>query len=245
MLASREPLRSLRPWTKPAVLELMPDAPKRGPQALILTILVAAVIIAAGTLVLHAAPGVTTPVELKILGIAFAVGLDVFALSIAVGIMQIPRGSRIRLGFSFSGAEVLMQIIGYAIGTGAGRIVGTLADYVGFAVLAGVGVFIVRESFGDGESSFKIDSGWGLIAACASISLDSLGIGVSLPGVPLPLMPLLATVAVSTIIFTTVGLAFGTQLGQRYKILAERTAGVVLVVLAAFFTAQHLWGFGS
>jgi len=84
-----------------------------------------------------------------------------------------------------------MQGVGYAIGTGAGQLIGTIADYAGFAVLAGVGVFIVRESFDTGESAFRVDSGWGLVAACASISLDSLGIGVSLPGVPLPLLPLL------------------------------------------------------
>ena len=231
--------------TKPGSVEQVTDARERSRQGFILTVFAAAIVVAGGVPVLHAAPGVTTPVELKTLGIAFAVGLDVFALSIAVGIMQIPRTSRMRLGFAFSSSEVLMQIIGYAIGTGAGRLVGTIADYVGFAVLAGVGVFIVRESYGEEESTLKVDSGLGLIAACASISLDSLGIGVSLPGVPLPLVPLLATVAVSTVIFTTVGLAFGTQLGQRYKTLAERTAGFVLVVLAVFFTAQHLWGFGS
>ena len=176
------------------------------------------------------------PVELKILGIAFAVGLDVLALSIAVGIMRLPWGSRIRLGVAFSAAEVVMQIAGYAIGTGAGQLVGTIADYIGFAVLAGVGVFVVRESYSAEDSPLKIDSGWGLVAACASISLDSLGIGVSLPGVPLPLLPLLATVAVSTIIFTTIGLAFGAQLGTRYKQLAERLAGMVLVAPAVDFT---------
>jgi putative Mn2+ efflux pump MntP len=222
----------------------MSSTPRRGLQTLIVTILVCAAIVAGGVLLLHGAPGVTPQIELKILGIALAVGLDVLALSIAVGMMQVPWGARIRLGLAFSGAEVLMQVVGYAIGTGAGRLVGTIADYVGFAILAGVGVFIFRESFQHEETGFKVDSGWGLIAACASISLDSLGIGVSLPGVPLPLLPLLATIGVSTILFTSVGLAFGTQLGQRYRHLAERGAGLVLVVLAVFFAAQHVWGWG-
>jgi manganese efflux pump family protein len=184
---------------------------------------------------------VTIAIELKILGIALAVGLDVLALSIAVGIMQVPWNMRIRLGLAFSGSEVLMQVIGYVIGTGAGRLVGAIAAYIGFAILAGVGAYIVKESFGAQESTLKVDSGWGLVAACASISLDSLGIGVSLPGVPLPLVPLLITVALSTILFTLVGLAFGTQLGHRYQQLAERSAGIVLVILAVFFSVQHLF----
>lgn len=205
----------------------------------------AVAIIAAGVIGLHSVPGVTLPLESKILGIAFAVGLDVLALSIAVGIMQLPWRSRLRLGVAFSSAEVVMQVVGYAIGSGAGRLAGTIADYAGFAILAGVGVYVVRESYGAEESTLKVDTGWGLVLACASISLDSLGIGVSLPGVPLPLIPLLATVAVSTIIFTTVGLAFGAQLGSRYKQLAERIAGFVLIVLAVLFTAQHVLGWVS
>ncbi len=187
----------------------------------------------------------TTSVALKIFGVAFAVGLDVLALSIAVGIMQIPLALRVRLGVAFSISEVLMQGIGYLIGTGAGAAIGIVSTYLGFVVLAGVGAYIIYESFKQTESSFRVGSAWGFIALCASISLDSLGIGVSLPGVPLPLVPLLSTVAVSTLFFTTIGLAFGSQLGGRYKRLAERTAGVVLVILAFFFTAQHLLGWGA
>jgi putative Mn2+ efflux pump MntP len=187
---------------------------------------------------------VTFTTEAKILGIAFAVGLDVLAVSIAVGVMRIPWRGRLRLGFAFSVAEVLMQLLGYVIGTGAGRVAGVVAIYVGFAILAAVGVYIFRESAAD-EPAFKPDSGWGLVAASASISLDSFGIGVSLPGVPLPLIPLLATVAVSTVLFTAVGLAFGEQLGRRYRRIAQRIAGIVLVVLAVIFTIQHVAGWAA
>jgi hypothetical protein len=76
----------------------------------------------------------TFSVGAKILGIAIAVGLDVLSLSIAVGVMRIRWAARVRLGLAFSAAEVLMQVAGYSIGTGAGRIVGTITIYVGFAV---------------------------------------------------------------------------------------------------------------
>jgi putative Mn2+ efflux pump MntP len=185
---------------------------------------------------------VTMAAELKILGIAVAVGLDVLALSIAIGIMRTGLGNRLKLAIAFSTSEVLMQLVGYAIGSGVGHIIGTVADYVGFAVVAAVGIFIVRESFQAGESVMNTDSPLGLIATCASVSLDSLGIGVSLPGVPLPLIPLLVTVAISTVLFTSAGLAFGSLLGERYEQLAERGAGVVLILLALVFTIQHLAG---
>jgi putative Mn2+ efflux pump MntP len=124
----------------------------------------------------------------KILGIALAVGLDVLALSIAVGVMRIGWPAKIRLGAAFSVAEVLMQIVGYSIGTGAGRIVGTVAIYIGFAILAGVGGFMLYESFDCRMPRFKPDSPVAPLLASLSVSLDSLGVGMSLPGVPLPLL---------------------------------------------------------
>lgn len=133
-----------------------------------------------------------------------------------------------------------MQVIGYGIGTGAGHVVGMIADYAGFLVLACVGVFIFRESFATKKIHARMSGGWGLLAACVSASLDSLGVGIALPGVPLPLVPLIGTVAVSTVLFTIAGLAFGARLGERYEQLAERLCGIVLVVMAVIFTVQHL-----
>jgi manganese efflux pump family protein len=178
---------------------------------------------------------------LKTLGVALAVGLDVLALSIAVGLTGIPWRSRIRLGAAFSTAEVVMQILGYALGSGVGQLLGMIAVYAGFAVLGLVGVYMIRESLVPGdEAPFKVDTGWGLLAASASISLDSLGVGVALPGVPLPLLPLLGTVACSTVLFTFLGLAFGARLGARFEKGAERVAGIVLIGLAVLFTAEHI-----
>ena len=73
-----------------------------------------------------------------------------------------------------------------------------------------------------------------------SVSLDSLGVGVALPAAAIPLLPVLIIVSVSTTIFTFLGLAFGASLGERYEHGTERAAGIILIVLAALFTAEHL-----
>jgi len=65
---------------------------------------------------------------------------------------------------------------------------------------------------------------------------------VSLPGVPLSLIPPVTAIAVSTTIFTRLGLAFGERLGLRYKCTAQRIAGITLVIVAVVFTIQHLGG---
>jgi putative Mn2+ efflux pump MntP len=180
------------------------------------------------------------PTALRIGLIAFGIGLDVLALAIGIGIAGVPWNVRVRVGAAFAGAEVGMQLVGIFIGTGAGRVAGDVAAYVGFGVLALIGVYMFRESFGGHETlSLDATSGWGLVAASASISFDSLGVGFSLPSLGVPLVPLFATVAVSTIAFTLTGLAFGNALGNRYRVAAERSCALVLIVLAVFFTLQH------
>jgi putative Mn2+ efflux pump MntP len=174
-------------------------------------------------------------------GIALAVGLDVLALSTGIGVLGIPWSVRWRVGASFAAAEILMQVVGALIGAGVGRVAGEIAAYVGFTVLALIGLWIFRASFDhDRGLSVKAASGWGLLAASASISLDSLGVGFSLPSLQMPLVPLICSVAVTTVIFTLAGLRFGEILGDRFSKRAERAAGIVLVALAVLFTLQHL-----
>ena len=182
----------------------------------------------------------TLDTALRTGGVALAVGLDVLALSIGIGVLGVAWSKRLQVGAAFSGAEIFMQLLGAAIGTGVGHLAGEIAAYAGFAVLGLIGVWIFVESFRHGTNlAEKATSGAGLVAASASISLDSLGVGFSLPALRVPLVPLLATVAVSTVVFTLAGLQFGEMLGERFRENAERAAGVVLVALAIFFAITH------
>ncbi len=181
--------------------------------------------------------------ELRIFGVALAVGLDVLALSVAIGIKEPPWPQRLRLGLAFSTAEILMQIVGLLLGAGLGRIVGVIAGWIGLIVLAAIGVWILREGFSsDSDREFNVTTAGGLLLASLSISLDSLGVGFALPALHLPLIPLFTTVAISTVCFTLVGLAFGALLGSRFEKNAEKAAGAVLIALAVVFTVQQFHG---
>lgn len=173
--------------------------------------------------------------ELRILAVALAIGLDVLAISTAVGLKAPPWNVRLRLGAAFAGAEISMQVIGLLLGTGLGRMVGEIATWLGLLVLALIGAWILREGFSDDEHEFDVRTSAGLALASLSISLDSLGVGFALPALKLPLIPLLSTVAVSTVCFTFAGLAFGEALGHAFEKNAERAAGIVLIALAVVF----------
>ncbi len=178
----------------------------------------------------------------KVLTVALAVGLDVLAVSIGVGVARLDAYANRRIGIAFSLAEILMQLLGYMLGSGAGGIVGVAAAYGGFGLLGLVGAMMVRKSFA-AEAGFEFDpaSGAGLLLMALSISLDSLGVGVALPAAAIPLIPLLLTLAVTTAFFTFLGISFGAFLGERVERNAERLAGITLMVLAFGFTLERLF----
>jgi manganese efflux pump family protein len=177
----------------------------------------------------------------RVIVVALAVGLDVLAISVGVGIARLAYDASLRVGLSFASSEIAMQVIGYGLGTGASRILGEVATYVGFALLAAVGLLLIRKSFQpSSEAKFDASRGAGLVLASLSISLDSLGVGIALPALGIPLLPLLVTVSITTTFFNLIGLAFGARLGERYERNAERAAGAILVVLAALFAIERL-----
>ena len=177
----------------------------------------------------------------KTFAVAFAVGLDVLAISVGVGVARLTFNASLRLGLAFAGSEIAMQMIGYALGVGAGRVLGDVGAYIGFALLAFIGVVMIRNSFRHpSEEAFDVTRGMGLLLTSLSISLDSLGVGIALPAVGIPLVPLLITVSITTTTFTFIGLGFGARLGERYERGAERAAGTMLVILAALFAIEKL-----
>ena len=178
----------------------------------------------------------------KTFAVAFAVGLDVLAISVGVGVARLSFNASLRLGLAFAGSEIAMQVIGYALGTGAGQMLGDIATYIGLGLLAFIGFVMIRKSFRHfSEATFDATKGMGLVLTSLSISLDSLGVGIALPAVKIPLVPLLILVSITTTVFTFIGLEFGARLGERYERGAERAAGAMLVMLASLFAVERFF----
>jgi putative Mn2+ efflux pump MntP len=177
----------------------------------------------------------------KVFAVAFAVGLDVLALSIGVGVARLTPGASLRVGSAFACAEIAMQVIGYALGAGASKMLGNVADAGSLALLFLIGSVMIAQSFEFlPEANFDPAKGAGLLLASLSISLDSLGVGLALPALGIPLLPLLITISITTVTFTLIGLAFGAVLGERYERNAERAAGTMLVLIATAFAFGRL-----
>jgi hypothetical protein len=109
----------------------------------------------------------------KAFAVALAVGLDVLAVSVGVGVARLARNVSFKLGLAFASSEITMQVLGYELGAGAGRVLGEVGACAGFALLALVGAFMIRNSLRNTlEAEFEATHGLGLLMTSLSISLE-------------------------------------------------------------------------
>lgn len=172
----------------------------------------------------------------KVLFVALALALDVFAVGIGVGLRGVSRASQWRIGVSFAAAEVGMTLLGVGLGRLAGRAIGTHAGMLGFGVLIILGVAMIVQARNETKRApIDLSRGFGLALAALSISVDSLGIGFSILYIGVPLIATLITIAAVSVLSTTLGLTFGRLLGKRVESSAELFAGIALVIAGGGF----------
>jgi len=141
----------------------------------------------------------------KLVAIALSLALDVFAVSIGVGMRGVPRSVKLRIGLAFACAEIGMNLIGAAIGSAAGKLLGDAAGYIGFCALLGLGIYMIYESRREMRHPIDMTRGYGLLIASLSISLDSLGIGFSILYFGVPVVFLLAAIGLVSLVATAFG----------------------------------------
>jgi putative Mn2+ efflux pump MntP len=178
----------------------------------------------------------------KVVLVAMSLGLDVFAVSVGVGMRGLTRSVKWQIGIAFTTAEITMTLIGAGLGCLAGALLGDVAGYIGFAALVGVGIYMVIESLRKkNEGGFDLSRGWGLLLGALSISLDSLGIGFSILYIGVPLAVSLVCIAVVSATSTTLGLTLGRALGRRAEASAATWGGIILIATGLAFAVLKLF----
>jgi len=180
---------------------------------------------------------------LKILVVALSLGLDVFAVGVGVGMRGVSRAVKVRIGIAFATAEVMMNLAGVGLGKLAGELLGSVAGYIGFVALIGLGIYMIVESVRESERKRPLDMsrGWGLLVGSLSISLDSLGIGFSILYIGVPLVLSLSVIFAVSICSTVLGLTLGRIVGRRAEESAELWAGIVLALTGIAFILAKIF----
>lgn len=173
----------------------------------------------------------------KLLAFVLPLGLDSFAVAAALGASAPSVRQRWRISVIFVSFEAGMPLIGLAIGAPLAHAIGGVADYLAAAALlaAGAWMLLAGEDDETGTSRQLLSTrGIAVISLGLAISTDELAIGFSLGLTRLPVVAVIAAIAVQALLASQLGLALAGHIGERWREVAERIAGLTLVALGVF-----------
>jgi putative Mn2+ efflux pump MntP len=175
--------------------------------------------------------------------VAFSMSTDAFAAALGKGAALDRPTFReaLRTGLIFGTIEATTPVIGWAMGRAASRYVETFDHWVAFAILAGIGIKMIWDSFQRDEAEERPQRHSFPVLALTAIgtSIDALAIGVTLALIDANILVNALAIGAATFTMTTIGVMVGRYLGTRFGKYAEGAGGIVLIVIGGLILAQH------
>ncbi len=180
---------------------------------------------------------------LELLGIAVALAMDAFAVSLAAAASGRACGARatFRLSFHFGLFQGLMPLLGWLMGVELAGWVSAWDHWVAFGLLAIVGVRMIRSGRGT-RATFAVDPSRGLMLVMLALatSIDAFAVGLSLAMLGLRIVLPCVTIGVVTAVLSLLGVRLGSVLGSRWGMRMEVVGGVILLFVGVRILLAHL-----
>lgn len=171
---------------------------------------------------------------IEVLLLAIALSMDAFAVSIGLGSKQKsdPKSLALLAALYFGLFQGLMPLIGYLGGKGLLGWVAEYAPIVAFLLLGLIGAKMIFESFSEGieEDLTKVTHRVLLTLAIAT-SIDAMAAGFALTLLNVNPFVACLIIAVTTFLFSYVGVFIGVKSGTWLESKAEFMGGVVLILI--------------
>jgi putative Mn2+ efflux pump MntP len=181
---------------------------------------------------------------LKLLLFILPLGLDSFAAATAIGAAQATTASqRLRISLILVIFEGGMPLIGLCLGSVLAHGIGVAAGYLAAIIVSGIGAWMLLSDEQDEEanaSRITASRGLALLGLGIGISMDELAIGFSIGLTRLPVVSVIAAIALQAFAAAQLGLTTGAKIAERWRERAERLAGITLIVLGVYLIAEQL-----
>ncbi|MEG0250478.1 MAG: manganese efflux pump MntP family protein [Peptostreptococcus sp.] len=177
----------------------------------------------------------------NLISIGIGLSMDAFAVAICKGLCQRKMNwkNAIKIGLYFGFFQGLMPLIGYFLGSQFAGLIASVSNWIAFFLLAIIGGHMIKESrevkqveevVCDVDGELKLDVKNMLLLSIAT-SIDALAVGISFALLNINIFSAVASIAVITFLFSTVGVFIGFKFGAKYKSKSEVLGGVILIVI--------------
>jgi len=180
-----------------------------------------------------------------IVGIAFGLAMDAFAVSLAVGLRLEICGFHpvFRLSFHFGLFQFMMPIIGWWGGLSLAGWARSIDHWIAFGLLVIIGGKMLYQALcNDGESKIGDDSTRGLSLVILSIatSIDALAVGVSMAMMRVSIWIPSIIIGLVAAGMTALGMVYGCRLGARFGRWMEILGAIILISIGIKILVEHL-----
>jgi putative Mn2+ efflux pump MntP len=181
-----------------------------------------------------------------VIGLALALSMDAFAVSVAAGVNleDVSRRQTLRLAWHFGLFQALMPIVGWASGLTVAKLIQAYDHWIAFALLGLIGgrmVWAACRPAEDRAASKDPTRGIGLVVLSVATSIDALAVGFSLSLLDVSIWWPALVIGCVTAAVTAAGIQAGRVLGRvmRARRWAELIGGLVLIAIGVKILIDH------
>lgn len=181
-----------------------------------------------------------------IIGMAVALAMDAFAVSVAAGVYlkNISPRQFFRLSFHFGLFQAMMPVIGWSAGFSVRALIEKVDHWIAFFLLLAVGISMIREAVSEKEEARPAKDptkGKSLIILSVATSVDALAVGFSLSILNASILAPSIVIGLTALSFTVLGLYIGSKAVNIswLKRYAEILGTLVLCAIGLSIMADH------
>jgi manganese efflux pump family protein len=176
--------------------------------------------------------------------IAVGLGVDAFSVAIGIGATNTKKSCIpiLRLACAFGLFQFIMPLIGWLAGLTVVNIISDYDHWIAFALLAYIGVKMIRDAFREEKDEEKADrtKGMPLFLLSIATSIDALAIGFSFSLLKTPIILPSIIIGIVCFVMTVIGMFFGKGLAKLFGRKVEIFGGVVLIAIGIKILVDHL-----
>lgn len=179
---------------------------------------------------------------LEIIIIAVGLSMDAFAAAVCKGlsVQKLSPRQAALTGLYFGGFQGLMPVIGFLLGFRFENAIKSVDHWVAFIMLAFIGVNMIREAFGEVETTEDCFCPKEMLVMAVATSIDALVVGISFAFLSVNVWLAAGLIALTTFCLSAAGVYVGHFFGARFKSAAEFSGGVILILIGLKVLLEHL-----
>lgn len=184
---------------------------------------------------------------LEIWLLAVSLAIDCFTVSITSGIIlhRIRWGIFLKMAFLFGLFQAAMPFLGWLGASRFNHLIETYDHWIAFALLAFLGIRMIREHFKDEEErSFDPTRMKVILTLAVATSIDALAVGISFAFTGFrtlsSLLYPLTAIGIASFVISLAGSLIGVFFGKRFNLRVETFGGLVLIGIGVKILFEHL-----